>query len=62
MYQMSWEFEAKQCLYVGNNQGGPIAEVVDPNDSVIEGVYKDYIIADSFGTDFKYAVFKNDTC
>ena len=61
-YPMSWEFESKECLYVGNKQGGPISEVDDPNDSVIEGDYQDYITADSFETDFKYTVFNSDMC
>ena len=62
LYELSWEFESKQCLYVGNNQGGPIGEVIDPNDSVIEGSYEDYITTDAFETDFKYAVFENHVC
>ena len=58
MYDLTWEFESKKCLYVGNRQGGPIGEVEDPNDSVIEGSYQDYVTGGAFMTKFTYAVFK----
>ena len=41
--EVTWEFEKRVCYYVGNTQAGQLAEVSDPNDSVIEGVYSDYI-------------------
>ena len=62
MSSMSWDYESKQCIYAGSSQGGPTGEVADADDSVIEGSYKDYITADNFGTDFKYAVFDDDVC
>ena len=31
-------------LYVGSRQAGSINEVESPNDPVIEGQYKDYIV------------------
>ena len=62
LYDLTWEFESKQCLYVGNRQGGPIAEVDDPNDSVIEGSYQDYLTEGAFVTQFAYSVFKESEC
>lgn len=61
-YTLSWEFQSEPCLYVGNRQGGPIREVDDPNDSVIEGDYTNYIVAEKFGTNFQYSVFNQTTC
>ena len=62
MYNHSWKYEPKQCIFVGTSQGGPTNEVDDKNDSVIEGSYKDYITDGPFGTDFKYAVFDDAVC
>ena len=50
------------CLYAGNRQGGTIQEVEDPNDSVIEGIYTDYIMNDEFTTDFKFSHFDESIC
>ena len=41
---VTWELERRPCYFVGSGQAGPLAEVSEPNDSVIEGVYSDYII------------------
>ena len=62
LYSYSWNFEPKQCIFVGTSQGGPTGEVDDANDSVIEGSYKDYITAGPFGTNFTYAVFNDAVC
>ena len=59
---VTWEFEKKPCLYVGNSQAGPLGEVVDPNDSVIEGTYKDYIVDSIFSPVFKFAHIDEDNC
>ena len=37
---MTWEFEKRLCLYVGNSQAVSLGETVDPNDSVIEEAYQ----------------------
>ena len=62
MSSVTWEFEKRPCIYVGNSQAGPIAEVDTPNDSVIEGEYTDYEVASMFDTDFIYSHFDADRC
>ena len=61
-YSFNWEFKGLggPCLYVGNRQAGPIYEVDNPNDSVIQGSYEEYKTDGPFGTDFIYS--KYDTC
>ena len=59
---VTWEFEKRPCLYVGNSQGGPIDEVVGPNDSVIEVEYTDYKVMDMFSTSYKYNKFEEGKC
>jgi hypothetical protein len=52
-----WDRTAGYCLYAGNRQSGPTGDVDDddsPNDSVIEGVYTDYIVSADFATDCIY--------
>ena len=56
-YSLTWGHEGRVCYYVGNPQGGPLREVSDPNDSVIEGVYSDYKVDSLFATDFIYSYF-----
>lgn len=60
--QVTWEFERRSCLYVGNSQAGKLGEEVDPNDSVIEGSYKDYMVDSLFSPDFKYEHVDESTC
>ena len=55
--EVTWELEERVCYYVGNGQAGQIAEVSDPNDSVIEGVYHDYKVDSLFATDYVYSRF-----
>ena len=62
LYDFTWEFESKKCLYVGNPQGGPLDNLDDPNDSVIEGVYYQYLTQGPFKTDYYYAVFDDEKC
>ena len=59
---VTWEFEKRPCIYVGNSQAGPISEVVSPNDSVIEGEYTDYEVASMFATEFTYSHFDESHC
>ena len=59
----TWTYAQTPCLYAGNRQAGPLREIQDgPNDSVIEGFYKDYIATSLFATDYKYNVFDNTKC
>ena len=59
---VTWEFERRPCIYVGNSQAGPIQEVDAPNDSVIEGEYTDYEVDSMFATDFVYSHFEANRC
>ena len=62
-YPLSWEFIEDPCLYVGNRQGGPIYEVQDPNDPVIEGRYKDYRVQSAFSEEnYGFGRFDEDSC
>ena len=59
---ITWEFEKRPCLYVGNSQGGPIVEVESPNESVIEGDYTEYEVGSLFATAFRYGQFNETEC
>ena len=59
---VTWEFERRPCLYVGNPQAGPLEETVDPNDSVIEGTYRDYEVESLFSPDFVFSHFDETNC
>ncbi|XP_065884189.1 uncharacterized protein [Dysidea avara] len=63
LYHRTWDRSLDPCLYAGNSQGGPISELDDPNDSVIEGEYSDYEVADGiFGRDFKHNRLLTTSC
>ena len=62
LYPLTWEFDERPCLYVGNGQGGPIDEVADPNDPVLQGEYTDYIVDSLFSTDFAFGHFETSRC
>ena len=62
LYDFNWEFARQPCFYAGNQQGGPIAEVMDPNDSVIEGEYFDYQTEELFATGYKFTRFEENQC
>jgi len=47
------------CLQVGNSQGGATDRFSDPNDSVIEGTFDDYEVADLFNTTFTFSRFSS---
>ena len=55
---MTWEFEKRPCLYVGNSQASPLGKDVDPNDSAIEGTYGDYEVASMFASNFTFSHFE----
>lgn len=62
LLDVNWEFQKTPCFFVGNQQGGPIYEVEDPNDSVIEGGYEDYRVGGVFEPDYKYNRFDSSRC
>ena len=59
---VTWEFENRVCYYVGNRQGGKLAEVTEPNESVIEGEYTQYKVDTLFSTNFTYTHFNANRC
>ncbi len=62
-YDLTWEFEDGPCLYAGNRQAGPIYEIQEPNDSVIEGRYKEYMVNSAFSeVEYTYGLFNEDRC
>lgn len=63
-YHLKWDRSREPCLYVGNAQGGPSYDIEEPNDSIIEGEYNDYIIEndDLFETTYTYVKFEEDRC
>ena len=52
LHDLTWEFNPTfaSCLYVRNNQAGPIAEVVSPNNPVIWGSYEQYQVSNGFNS------------
>ena len=61
-YSVTWEFERRVCLYVGNSQAGPLGETVVPNESVIQGTYLDYEVDSMFSPDFMFSHFDKSNC
>ena len=59
-HSKAWDSTKTSCLYGGNTQGGPSGDF--GGDSVIEGYYTDYKVADRFSTDFKYKMFNDGRC
>ncbi len=59
---VNWEFQRTPCFYAGNQQGGPIYEVEEPNDSVIEGEYDSYRVNGPFETDYVFSRFDSNQC
>ena len=61
-WPLTWEFRSEYCLYAGNQQAGPVYEVLTPNEAVIEGAYKDYLMDDSYDFEFMFSRFENSSC
>ncbi len=62
LYGLTWEFKDGPCLYAGNRQAGPIAEVDRPDDPVIDGLYSEYKVDGLFTTTYKYGRFDEGMC
>lgn len=57
-FEQIWNHNYQSCIYVGNSQGGNLVDIPGPQDTVIEGVFSDYIIKDGlFGIQYKYNHF-----
>ena len=62
MTSSTWSSKHTACLYAGDTQGGHVYEVKSPNDTLLEGSYKDYIVPNLFATGFKYKKFNDNIC
>ena len=58
---VAWDFRPEVCYYVGNVQGGVIAEDLSGG-PVIEGDYTEYIMDSLFSTEFRYSRFREELC
>lgn len=61
-YDLTWELMRGTCFYAGTSQGGAPREFEEPNDSVIEGNFRDYRTQGIYDTDFKYDRFDSSLC
>ncbi len=62
LYPLTWEYRREYCLYAGNQQAGPVYEVLDPKDSVIEGTYEDYFTDSAYDPGFSFNQFNASSC
>lgn len=62
LLSVDWEFNRKPCFYAGNQQGGAIYEVEEPNDSVIEGDFEEYRVSGAFDVGFRFSRFNDALC
>ena len=63
LFNLTWLFEPGPCLYVGNRQAGPIYEVRNPNDNVIEETYKEYRVSSAFSEEgYEFGIFMEERC
>ena len=58
MEPVTWDSADQQCIFAGNSQGGPIYEAADgePNDSLLQGSYTDYITDSAFDYTFAFII------
>lgn len=48
---------------MGSKQSGPIYEVWEPNDGVIEGTFRDYQVKKAFSEqDYRFGIFNEGRC
>ena len=63
LYDLTWDPTRKDhCLYAGDQQGGRILEISNPNDPVIQGVYTFYRTQGLFDSHFQYTQFNESIC
>ena len=55
-YGLTWDFSHQVCYYSGNGQGGR-SGLGTPDDTVIEGTYKDYITSGLYSSNFGFTQF-----
>lgn len=62
-YSVSWDRSRPEpCLYAGDQQGGRLLEIKNPNDPVIERNYRLYRTNGLFETRFRFSEFPSDKC
>ena len=62
-YPLTWEQQEGPCLYAGNREGGPIYNILSPNDPVIEGTGADYEVPSAFDeTGYIFSRFDDSQC
>jgi hypothetical protein len=61
LFHRNWSKSLKRCIYAGNSQGASLADIKGgPQDSVIEGNYKDYAVPGGLlKTDFTFNQFQS---
>ena len=62
LFQRTWDKTMKPCLYAGDGQGGRIFDQVTPNDPVIAGTFRDYIVSSIFASNFVYNKLERRNC
>lgn len=60
LFPLTWEKKPGPCFYAGGRQAEPMRGVIEPNDGVIEGNYKQYEVPGLFdeGPSYIYARFQ----
>jgi len=63
-HKVTWEHREESCLYVGDNQASPLGYSLTPNDGVLEGDYRDYVVNTDFSElgPFKFGLFDEGSC
>lgn len=63
IYSLDWEGDSVPCLYVGNNEGGPVSEAAGEESGVIDGSYRDYVVGGPFSEEnYVFGIFKEEKC
>lgn len=62
LWPLTWERRSEPCLYAGSNNAGSVQIIDGLEDTIIEGVYSDYIVSDAFDTEFKFSRFSDEFC
>ncbi|CAI8020901.1 hypothetical protein GBAR_LOCUS12460 [Geodia barretti] len=60
--QLTWDRSRQYCYYAGDSQGSSERVNQDPTQSVIEGVWTNYVTSGPFDTNFKYKRFEDNHC
>lgn len=61
-WPLTWEQRSEPCLYSGSSNAGSVQIINGLEDTVIEGVYADYIVSGAFETEFLFSRFSDGIC